>query len=86
MNYLMAIQCCWVWALIPLIAMAKTISDYYGNCPACIYAGYNYCSDDSTCIDNFSNTCYTIIEFPYSCTGLLSCTDVTVSDADLWEV
>jgi len=62
------------------------VGDYDGNCAGCIVAGYNYCNDDATCMDNFDNHCFTVFEFPTYCGGWYECADITINDADVFDL
>ncbi len=59
------------------------ITTYSGSCSQCLMAGYNYCSDNSKCVDNRPTTCFTIIDKPMQCASMV-CTPITISDIDVF--
>lgn len=65
------------------ITQAAIITAYQGSCSECIGNGYNYCLDNSTCVDNRPQFCFTLYDKPMSCPST-PCTTITIADADLY--
>eukprot|EP00347_Sterkiella_histriomuscorum_P008637 403344336 len=59
------------------------ITAYQGSCTKCIGNGYNYCADNSTCVDNRPSFCFTLYDKPMKCPSQ-TCVPITISDNDVY--
>ena len=70
--------------LLAAVTRSTEIIEYLNDCTLCVSSGYNYCVDDTKCMDNMSVYCTVIVDFPLACGAWSECADISINDADLF--
>lgn len=66
------------------VSFAAIITSLAGMCTSCISQGYNYCLDDSTCIDNRPTSCVNILDRIVDCpASVVTCRNITINNLDV---
>ncbi|CDW79061.1 UNKNOWN [Stylonychia lemnae] len=65
------------------ICQTAIITAYQGSCTRCLGNGYNYCFDNSTCVDNRPSFCFTLYDKPMKCQSQ-TCSAITIFDTDVF--